>query len=95
MQFHLHQFLELFHFDKQLVKKAFKSGALPFIVNYELRLRIQENSSNSSDNIIHKIVFSSFLGGNPILAENTSGNFVHLQDKGNASQMVFTEKEKK
>lgn len=87
-------FLELFRFDKELLKNNFKKGALPFVVNYNLELRVKQDSPNSSDEIIHKVTFGRFLGGNPIIEESLSNNFVHLQDERNPGQMVLTEKKK-
>lgn len=95
VSFDLPGFLELFQFNKELLRDNFKNGALPFVVNYNLELRVKQDSQDSSDDIIHRVIFGRFFGGNPIIEKNLSNNFVHLQDERNPGQMVLTEKRDK
>lgn len=94
VEFDLAGFVDLFKFNNALLKDNFKNGALPFVVNYNLELRVKQDSQDSSDDIIHRVIFGRFFGGNPIIEESFSNNFIHLQDERNPGQMVLTEKKK-
>lgn len=84
-------FVNLFKFNTDLVREAFKKGSIPFVVKYNLKLQIKRDKRD--DEIIHNITFSRFFGGNPIIDETNSDMFVHLQDRFCPSQMVLAERE--
>lgn len=88
-RFDLREFVRMFHFDENLLRAAFRNGSIPFAIEYTFNCNME--SQKSRDEVIHKIVFSRFFGGNPIISETSSDIFRHIQDIQNPGQMILTD----
>lgn len=88
-KFNYRRFIELFKFDKGLLRQKFRSGFLPFIVEYKFSCTLR-SIQHPIEEVKHELVFNKFWGGE-IEMEPSSDIFKHIQDARNFGQIVLTD----